>query len=104
MIVLNKLSKVCRDNALASGRVRDNSNPRAFLLQASRALLHSYDCPDFPSIALPQWTAKEAALGEVVCWTLAALEQLGCRNTELLLRDITEYRERYPDTARGDNL
>lgn len=97
MIVLNKLAKGCRENAIASGRVTPTSNPRVFFMQLSRVLNKAYEATNFPSIELPQWNEKEVAMADVVCWALAAMQQLGCVNPEQVVRDLANHRSLHPD-------
>lgn len=108
MIVIdNKLAKDALANAIASGRVTARSNPHAYLIQALINLNFTIDVRKDQTLFLPKdfsldaWSSTEIAAAETVCWMMAFLKRIDCKSVEQLLRDVSDYRKRHPDTAKG---
>lgn len=108
MIVINhKLAKEVLANAIASGRVSPDSSSRAFLLQALVHLNFVFDVLKSPELLIPKgisldvWSSTEIATAETIHWLIAYLEKINCTSIEQLLRDVADYRQRYPDYPEG---
>lgn len=108
MIVLNnKLAKEALANAIKCGRVKQNSNPHAYLLQALIHLNIAFDARKDPSLfvaedsSLDDWSSAEVTVAETINWLIAFLEHHGCASIEQLLKDVSRYRKRHPDYPKG---
>ena len=107
IVINNKLAKEVLANAIASGRVSPDSSSRAFLLQALVHLNFVFDVRKSPELLIPKdfsldaWSSTEIAAAETIHWLIAFLEHINCNNIEQLLRDVADYRQRYPDYPEG---
>lgn len=107
IVINNKLAPEVLANALASGRVSPDSSSRAFLLQALVHLNFAFEVRKSPELLIPKdfsldaWSSTEIAAAETIHWLIAYLEHINCNNIEQLLRDVADYRQRYPDYPEG---
>ncbi len=107
IVINNKLAKEVIANAIASGRVSPDSSPRAFMLQALIHLNFAFEVRKAPELLIPKdfsldaWSSAEIATAETIHWLIAYLEKINCTNIEQLLRDVADYRQRYPDYPEG---
>ena len=107
IVINNKLAPEVLANALASGRVSTDSSSRAFLLQALVHLNFAFEVRKSPELLIPKdfsldaWSSTEIAAAETIHWLIAYLEHINCNNIEQLLRDVADYRQRYPDYPEG---
>lgn len=107
IVINNKLAPEVLANALASGRVSPDSSSRAFLLQALVHLNFAFEVRKSPELLIPKdfsldaWSSVEIAAAETIHWLIAYLEHINCNNIEQLLRDVADYRQRYPDYPEG---
>lgn len=107
IVINNKLAKEVIANAIASGRVTSDSSSRAFLLQALVHLNFTFEVRKAPELLIPKdlsldaWSSTEIAAAETIHWLIAYLEHINCNNIEQLLRDVVDYRQRFPDYPQG---
>lgn len=90
-ITLNKFAVRCEEEAIANGRITQNSSPSPLLYDISRNWRDLLDATAFVGES-GKWSEKEEAASKVIISAVTYLQRIGCQNIEQLLRDTLEQR------------
>lgn len=91
-ITLNRLAERYFKKAVTFGRITGTTSPTMLLYDVSRHWRSVLDSTTFQDTALPPWSEKESAVGDVIVSAVLYLQHIGCKDIEQLIKDAIERR------------